>query len=88
MPHRYGNLGAYSNHRSGIALAVHRVLKWFIYLRDQSRSLVSCGDNDETLCICVLSQLLSVLENSLSKLARYDQSSLFSSILSLTVSVC
>ena len=31
-------------------------------------------------------QLLSVLEHSLSKLARYDQSSLFSSILSLTVS--
>jgi len=32
-------------------------------------------------------QLLSVLENTLSKLARYDQSSLFSSILSLTVNV-
>ena len=31
-------------------------------------------------------QLLSVLENTLSKLARYDQSSLFSSVLSLTVS--
>jgi len=31
-------------------------------------------------------QLLSVLENTLSKLARYDQSSLFSSILTLTVS--
>ena len=31
-------------------------------------------------------QLLGVLEHSLSKLARYDQTSLFSSILSLTVS--
>jgi len=31
-------------------------------------------------------QLLSVLENTLSKLARYDQSSVFSSILTLTVS--
>jgi hypothetical protein len=32
----------------------------------------------------LLDKLLSVLENSLTKLARYDQSSLFSSILSLT----
>jgi len=32
-------------------------------------------------------QLLSVLENTLSKLARYDQSSVFSSILTLTVSI-
>ena len=30
-------------------------------------------------------QLLSVLENTLSKLARYDEGSLFSSFLSLTV---
>jgi len=32
-------------------------------------------------------QLMSVLENTLSKLARYDQSSVFSSILTLTVSI-
>ena len=38
------------------------------------------------VCVCML-QLLSVLENTVSKLARYDQSSLFSSILTLTVSL-
>ena len=40
-----------------------------------------------TVVMVGMFQLMSVLENTLSKLARYDQSSVFSSILTLTVSI-
>ena len=36
---------------------------------------------------CIIEKLLSVLESVLAKLARYDEGTFFSSILSLTVSV-
>ena len=36
---------------------------------------------------CIIEKLLSVLESVLAKLARYDEGTFFSSILSLTVSI-